>query len=548
MSCPVKNRTFSDKPHETKDMIKKNQIYVWKEVQGNPNLYCWIPMSKKIANEILDVNDQEINIQDIPAADNFQDILSNIVEDIEDEKHKYGLSELQTTKDDDMLVSFDDPAKYNIVKAFIQDKGLKLYGGAAINAYLPREQKIYNPKDIPDFDFFSADPWNDAIELANLLYKKGYKYTEAKAGIHKGTYKVFANMWPVADITYMNQKDFDKLRTKTVSGLKIVEPFKLLESMYKEFSEPYTNPSRWPKVAEREKLLSGWLKPLSKKITCPLTLFSGGKTKIQEPVISMLNMIYKFCVQKKVVFAGNLAYNTYIEIGGGEKRLLVDSYDVLSENAHSDVQEIFTELLKIEKNLEITTIYRSYTELNSTLYNIYYVFEGDYKKLVSIAQLDNCVAYQTINKINIASIDFMKFLLLEAIVFEDNKMRKDNKCKLKYLTHIQNRYYTDKKINELDNSPFQRFVKKCAGPYKNTMKVEILHRQLKKLEEKTRIIKEYTDGYIIKKIPREKPDKNCMEKSKELCKYPCMWNHFIGKCQGMAMGVYRPDDRESLDE
>src|SRR5690606_20137115 len=110
-------------------------------------------------------------------------------------------------------------------------------------------------------DFFSPDPWNDATDLADRFHELGYKFVEARAGVHKGTYKVFVNMWPVADITYMPKSEFDKISVKKIRGLNIVSPFKLLESMYKEFSEPYANPTRWPKVAIREKLLQKWIKP-----------------------------------------------------------------------------------------------------------------------------------------------------------------------------------------------------------------------------------------------------------------------------------------------
>ena len=53
-----------------------------------------------------------------------------------------------------------------------------------------------------------------AKKLANIYYNAGYKEVEAKTGIHKGTYKVFVNFIPIADITYMEKSLFNNIRVK----------------------------------------------------------------------------------------------------------------------------------------------------------------------------------------------------------------------------------------------------------------------------------------------------------------------------------------------
>ena len=58
MSCPEKNRSFANKPNLTKTMRKKGMSYVWREVMGNPNLYCWIPASKKNNIENIDIGEE----------------------------------------------------------------------------------------------------------------------------------------------------------------------------------------------------------------------------------------------------------------------------------------------------------------------------------------------------------------------------------------------------------------------------------------------------------------------------------------------------------
>ena len=81
------------------------------------------------------------------------------------------------------------------------------YGGTAINNILPEQYRFYNKDvEIPDYDFFTQNSLEDAKKIADIYYKEGYKEVEAKSGVHNGTYKVFVNFIPIADVTQMNYK------------------------------------------------------------------------------------------------------------------------------------------------------------------------------------------------------------------------------------------------------------------------------------------------------------------------------------------------------
>ena len=96
-----------------------------------------------------------------------------------------------------------------IVEDFIKYKKLICYGGTAINNILPQQDQFYNKNiEIPDYDFFSPNALQHAKELADIYYSKGYSEVEAKAGVHTGTYKVYVNFIPVADITFLEDKLF----------------------------------------------------------------------------------------------------------------------------------------------------------------------------------------------------------------------------------------------------------------------------------------------------------------------------------------------------
>lgn len=527
------------------------------EKNKNPNLYYWIPSPFKNLNpDEIDIAD--INIQDIPPPvihEDFEEAVSHLAETAVKNKQLEGIKKIRKkNRTDEDLVSVDERKKYDIVRKFINKRKLKLYGGTAINAYLPKEEKIYTDDQMPDYDFFSPDPWNDAVALADEFHSLGYKFCEAKAGMHKGTYKVFVNLWPVADITYMPKDAFDRIETKKISGLNVVSPFKLMESMYKEFSEPFANPDRWPKVAVRQKMLEKWTKPLNSKFKCSKDLFYSkneerSKFKINEHSTlhaTLLEATLKFIERKKMIFRGGVAYNTYLEVANATKRIQTSFYEVLMENANRAIYELQTILLKIDPNLEITTSYYAHKELNDTEYKLECIIEDKSILICSIINLTSCTPIQEILGKTVVGIDYLKYeLYYDSVFMESKKDRDDSKCKIKYLELVQNEYYRKNKITELDVSPFQRFITTCRGPFRHNLKVEILHRWKDKLEESKNIIKEWSPNYRIRKYPKSKPNKECMNKSAKDCLYPCAWNKYLGKCTGLPKGTYRAGEDNS---
>ena len=145
-----------------------------------------------------------------------------------------------------------------IVEEFIIDKKLMLYGGTAINNILPKYAQFYNRDiEVPDYDFYSPDALTHAKELADIFYKEGYIEVEAKAGIHMGTFKVFVNFIPIADITQMHEQLYKALIKESIiiSQVHYTPPNYLRMSMYLELSRPNGDVSRWEKIFKRQDLL-----------------------------------------------------------------------------------------------------------------------------------------------------------------------------------------------------------------------------------------------------------------------------------------------------
>ena len=128
-----------------------------------------------------------------------------------------------------------------IVEKFIIDRRCICYGGTAINNILPKHAQFYNKEiEIPDYDFFSPRALQDAKALADIFFAAGYEDVEAKAGVHLGTFKVFVNFIPMADITEIHPSIF-RMITKdaiTVRGIQYAPANLLRLNMFAELSRP----------------------------------------------------------------------------------------------------------------------------------------------------------------------------------------------------------------------------------------------------------------------------------------------------------------------
>ena len=146
-----------------------------------------------------------------------------------------------------------------IVENFIKKKNLICYGGTAINNILPKEDQFYNKElEIPDYDFFSVNALNDAKELTDMYFNNGFTEVEAKSGQHHGTYKVFVNFMPIADISYIPKEIFQSMKKESirVAGILYAPPNYLRMGMFLELSRPAGDTSRWEKVLKRITLLN----------------------------------------------------------------------------------------------------------------------------------------------------------------------------------------------------------------------------------------------------------------------------------------------------
>lgn len=247
-----------------------------------------------------------------------------------------------------MIKTEETQEMISIVENFIKKKALVCYGGISINALLPEQDKIYNEDiDLPDYDFFSPNALNDAKELADLYFEKGYTEVEAKAGQHHGTFKVFVNFQGVADITLIPSKLYNIIKKKAirVNGILYTDPNFLRMSMYLELSRPAGDTSRWEKVLKRLILLNKHY-PLT-DLQCGTIDFQR-KMENDNKADEIYETVKNAFINQGVVFFGGFAisqYSQYMPANLKKKFEKVADFDVLS-NDPLITAEITVERLK----------------------------------------------------------------------------------------------------------------------------------------------------------------------------------------------------------
>jgi hypothetical protein len=378
-----------------------------------------------------------------------------------------------------------------IVESYLRRKKCICYGGTAINNLLPEEEQFYNKNiEIPDYDFFSPNALDDATELADIYYSQGYRDVDAKAGQHFGTYKVFVNFLPVADITYIDQTLFKKVLNDSikVDGIYYAPPNFLRMSMYLELSRPLGDVSRWEKVFKRLQLLNKYYPLKGKK--CEQMLFidsfeNDNKLNIDKHINNtednrnidyhIYNTTKNSLITQGVVFFGGYAFSLYTKYIN--KKFIAPDFDVISENPNKTAN-ILKEILetdgykiKIKNRPSIGEIISPHVEVVVNKKPIAFIYEPS-----------ECNSYNIINikgnNVKIATIDTMLAFYL-AFLYGDDKIHDKNRilCMAEYLFRIQAKH----KFKQ--DGVLKRFNINCYGQQstKESIRAEknILHEQLK---------------------------------------------------------------------
>jgi hypothetical protein len=413
------------------------------------------------------------------------------------------------------IVNSEDIQKIiKIVEDFIKRKNLICYGGTAINNILPTEEQFYNKDaEIPDYDFFTTNALQDAKELADIYYKSGFTDVEAKSGQHHGTYKVFVNYIPIADLTLLPKGIYNAIKKEAirVAGILYTPPNYLRMAMFLELSRPAGDTSRWEKVLKRMLLLNKNF-PIT-DLNCNSIDFQRemeNKTdedKIYENVRNTL-------INQGVVFFGGYAitlYSQYMPKHLRKKLEKIADFDVLSnepETTASIVKERLKDIgfknVKIIKREPVGEIIPEHYEIRIGKDTIAFI----YKPIA-------CHSYNVINisgqKVKIATIDTMLSFYL-AFLYTDrpyyNQFLERILCMSKFLFDVQQKNRLSQK------GLLRRFSITCYGHQELVEEIRA-HKAEKYRELKQKGNKEEFQEWFLNYKPDDIKNKKLKEKEEK---------------------------------
>jgi len=348
-----------------------------------------------------------------------------------------------------------------IVENFIRKKKLICYGGTAINNILPKQDQFYNKDiEIPDYDFYSSNALSDAKELTDMYVDEGFVEVEAKSGQHFGTFKVFVNFIPVADITMLPKELFNAIKKETIkiSGILYAPPNLLRMGMYLELSRPAGDVSRWEKVMKRLTLLNKNY-PLSAS-QCAHIDFQR-KMADEKKGDEIYENVQKTLVDQGVVFFGGYAisiYAKYMPRHLQRKLQKIPDFDVLSEEPLVTAQIVKERLndigiknVKIIKRPSVGEIIAPHYEIQVGKDTVVFIYEP-------LA----CHSYNIVKEdgydVKVATIDTMLSFYL-AFLYADRPYYDKNRilCMSKYLFEVQSKNRLAQK------GVLRRFSISCMG-------------------------------------------------------------------------------------
>jgi hypothetical protein len=409
-----------------------------------------------------------------------------------------------------------------IVENFLRQKQLICYGGTAINNILPKQDQFYNKDvEIPDYDFYSWNALTNAKELVDIYVKEGFAEVEAKSGQHHGTYKVYVNFIPVADISYIPKDLFNAIKKEAirVAGILYAPPNLLRMGMYLELSRPDGDVSRWEKVLKRLTLLNRNY-PLTahqcSHIDFQRKLSSPGKEVNAKGDTNKSEQIYEVVkstlMDQGVVFFGGYAVSLYSQYMPKHlrKRLeKIPDFDVLAEDplivsqiVKERLQDINVKDVKILKRPAVGEIISSHYEIRVGNDVVAFIYEP-------IA----CHSYNIVKQqgydIKVATIDTMLNFYLAFLYANRPYYDKDRiLCMSKYLFEVQEKNRLQQK------GLLKRFSVNCIG-HQETVEEMRAEKTEKFAELKDKKGKPEYDEWFLRYRPLDPTETNKTKKEKK---------------------------------
>ena len=375
---------------------------------------------------------------------------------------RHAVDESEKIKGEQVANSDDIKKIISILENFLVRKDVICYGGTAINNILPKHAQFYNKDvEVPDYDFFSPNALDDAKELADIYNQNGYIEVEAKSGMHYGTYKVFVNFIPIADITFLTPDIYNGIKKEaiTIAGIKYTPPNFLRMSMYLELSRPNGDTSRWEKVLKRLNLLNKY-HPID-KIDCKEVDFQRKMSSNSDRAEEIYITVRDSFIDQGVVFFGGYATSLYSKYMPKHLQTILSKnpdFDVISETPDKTAM-IVMERLKDQGFKKVREVHHS--EVGEVIPEHIEILIGK-DTVACIYKPIACHNYNTITvgskEVNIATIDTMlSFYLAFIYTTEYSYFRERIICMATFLFKVEEENRLEQK------GLLKRFNLHCIG-------------------------------------------------------------------------------------
>jgi len=418
---------------------------------------------------------------------------------------RQAIDEIENSSKKDIVNSEEVRKMIEIVEEFIKNKKSICYGGTAINNILPKEVQFYDRDiEIPDYDFYSTNPIEDAKELSDIFYQNGYADVEAKSGVHYGTYKVYVNFIPMADITLLHKDLFESLAKDSIEidGILYAPPNFLRMGMFLELSRPNGDVSRWEKVLKRLTLLNKY-HPLKVDQCSSIDFQRSMESSSEENSSKLYYIVRDSFLKQKVIFFGGYASSLYARYMPYERRRMlktIPDFDVLCENAELCATMVEQKLkdegydgAKIMKHEAIGEVVPEHYEILVDDETLAFVYEPI-----------GCHNYNEIhiegNKIRVATIDtilsfYLAFLYTDHSYYSQYRDRLLCMCKFLFDVEQNNRLS--------QQGLLKRFSLSCYGTQPTLESIRAEKSEAFRRLKKKRNGKEW-DSWFLKYNPSEK--------------------------------------------
>ncbi len=401
-----------------------------------------------------------------------------------------------------------------VVEKFMNEKKRICYGGTAINSILPKEKQFYNYDiDIPDYDFFSPTALDDAKELCDLFKKENIFHVEGKNAISFGTYKVFVNFVPIADITQIDESFYHYLLNYAVevNDILYTPPSYLRMSLHQELARPKGDITRWEKIYERMQLLNKYFPVITKPLSKTENMYIKIKTKDFQNIYQKLFNIF---IKENVIFCNlhivSCIYKKYIkknELCSPNKN---DFFIIYTEKISHTIKEI--------RNLNISTISLKKKESKYKFIDNYCFIYYKQIPIGILFQTNSCLSYieTKFNKqlIHIGNIDTLLNLYFSIMLMDLKEINYNILLELiSKLNKIVNNFQDYLNLGKPISKELERFKLPCLGDQEDFPKLlRTKQKKFNELKNNKRSIeyKKWFFKYIpkLKNITKKKKKKN----------------------------------------